>query len=384
MSQNGIDYQIRAYIGMDQDSDLPVSVSEWRQKARELLADGPWWYLEGAAGNNDTMNNNINAFQQYAIRPRYLRNVENREQNIEIFGKKYDSPFILAPIGVQSIIHKDAEMASAGAAAEMGVPFILSTVSSKSIEEISTAYPDSEKWFQLYPGKDEKVMESMIHRAEKAGYTAIIVTVDTTMLGWREQDLKNAYLPFLLGEGIANFTTDPEFRKRLSSTPENDMQSAIEEFLTIYVNPAFQWEDFKKIRKITRLPLLIKGITHIEDVRLAAKYGADGVIISNHGGRQVDGAIPAIKALEMACSEKLPITVLFDSGIRHGADAMKALALGASAILIGRPYCYALGVAGKRGVVRYLAQLKSELDLQMGLSGFNSLSALSSSDIIKI
>ncbi len=384
MTQFGLDYQLRVYTKIDPDSGLPVSLEEWRSAARRVLPDGPWGYLEGAAGSEDTMRENIKAFSRYRIRPGYLHDVSERNQSITLFGKKYDSPFIIAPIGVQSIIHKDAEYASAGAASSLGMPYILSTVSSVSIEDIAKKYPDSEKWFQLYPGKDENIMKSMVNRAEKAGYKVIIVTVDTTMLGWREQDLKNAYLPFLQGEGIANYITDPEFLKRLDNSPETDMQAAIQEFLMVYVNPAFTWNEFKKIRGWTKLPVLIKGINSKEDVDTAVKYGADGVIISNHGGRQIDGAISSLEALDQITADKnVNCTVLFDSGIRHAADAMKALALGADGILIGRPYCYAMAVAGERGIERYLNQLRAEFDLQMALSGYNSITALSRRVIFK-
>jgi lactate 2-monooxygenase len=384
MTQFGIDFQLKVYTKTDTDSDLPVSLESWRSAARKALDDGPWGYIEGAAGMEDTMKENIKAFSRYRIRPRYLHDVDDRNQSITIFGQKHDSPFIIAPIGVQSIIHKDAEYASAGAAASLNMPYILSTVSSVSIEDIAKKYPDSEKWFQLYPGRDENVMKSMVERAEKSGYRVIVVTVDTTMLGWREQDLKNAYLPFLQGEGIANFITDPEFLKRLDTTPEKDMQSAIEEFLMVYVNPAFTWNQFKKIRSWTKLPILVKGITSREDVDTAVKYGADGVVISNHGGRQVDGAISSLEALdEITAGKNINCTILFDSGIRHGADAMKALALGADGILIGRPYCYAMAVAGQRGIERYLNQLRAEFDLQMALSGYNSITALSRRILLK-
>jgi lactate 2-monooxygenase len=384
MTQFGIDFQLRVYTKTDGDSDLPISLESWRSAARNVLKDGPWAYVDGAAGNEDTMRENIHAFSRYRIKPRYLRNVCDRNQYVTLFGKKYSSPFILAPIGVQSIIHKDAEYASAGAAAELGMPYILSTVSSVNIEDIAKKYPGSEKWFQLYPGRDENIMRSMIKRAEASGYGSIVVTVDTAMLGWREQDLNNAYLPFLQGEGIANFITDPEFLKRLDKKPEEDMEAAVEEFLTVYVNPAFTWNEFKKVRQWTKLPLLIKGISSREDVDTAVKYGADGVIISNHGGRQVDGAISSLDALdEITKDSDVGCTVLFDSGIRHAADAMKAIALGADGVLIGRPYCYAMAVAGQRGVERYMNELRSELDLEMALAGYESITSLSRRMIFK-
>ncbi|WP_082180425.1 alpha-hydroxy-acid oxidizing protein [Acidiplasma cupricumulans] len=377
MMNYGIESQLKIYTKTNENYDLPISIEDWRRIAMETLNKNAWGYLEGAAGNEDTMNENRKAFLRYYIRPRYLRNVEGRDISIELFGKKFDTPFILAPIGVQSILHKDAEMATARAAANLKMPFVLSTVSSVSIEDIAKENKNSEKWFQIYPGRDKKIMKSMIERADNSGYSAIMVTVDTTMLGWREIDLKNAYLPFLEGEGIANYLTDPEFRSRLGKNPEDNIQDAIEEFLFVYVNPGFTWEDFSEIRKWTDLPLIIKGISSYMDVKKAFELKADAVVISNHGGRQVDGAIPSIDALnEITGNNKINGSILFDSGIRHAADAVKALALGAKAVLIGRPYAYALSVAGQRGVECYMNYLRSEMDLEMGLAGYSSIKEL--------
>ncbi|SMD31224.1 alpha-hydroxy-acid oxidizing protein [Picrophilus oshimae] len=375
MTNYGLNYQLRTYLKID-GNDMPVSINDWHDLAMKKLDNGPWGYLEGSAGSNDTEKNNERSFLKYRIRPRYLRDVSNIDMSIRLFGKRFETPFILGPIGVTSIIHNDGDIAIAKAAENLGMPFALSTVSSYSIEDVAKAAPNAERWFQLYPGRDKNIMKSMIRRAEKSGYSAIIVTVDTTMLGWRETDLKNAYLPFLLGYGIANYITDPEFNARLDKSPEEDMKAAIEEFLSIYVNPGFTWDDFSEIRSWTRLPLIIKGITHIDDVKKAFDYNADAVVISNHGGRQVDGAISSIDALHELSLNDINGTILFDSGIRHAADAFKAIALGASAVLIGRPYIYALAVAGQAGIERYMDQLRSEFNLEMALSGYGSLSEL--------
>ena len=377
MTNFGLDEEVKIYTGNDKDRDLPISVSDWREKARNKLSKEAWGYLEGGAGSEETVRENRRAFRRWKIRPRYLLDVNDRDLSVTLFGKRHETPFILAPIGVQEILNPEGEAATARAASHLGIPFVLSTVSSVSIEDIASIMGNSERWFQLYPGRDKNIMKSMVERAENSGYSAIVVTVDTTMLGWRERDLENAYLPFLEGKGIINYITDPEFRKRLKKNPKEDMQAAIMEFLAVYVNPSFSWTDFAEIRKWTELPILIKGITHPDDVELAFKNGADGVIISNHGGRQVDGAMSSIDALSLVDTEAYADKIfLLDSGIRHAADAVKALAMGASAVLIGRPYAYALSVAGSKGVERFMSMLRAEMDLQMALAGFRHISEL--------
>ena len=376
MTDEGTKYQTKIFTGVE-NRKLPQSVDEWMERARSTLTKDAWDYLEGGAGDEDTVHENRSAFKKWRIRPRYLKDVSKRTMEAEFLGQNRESPFILAPIGVQSILHKDGEIASARAAAKMNMPFILSTVSSITMEEIVKKSPEGEKWLQLYPAKDKNIIRSFIKRAEKAGYTAIVVTADTTMLGWRERDLNNAYLPFLRGEGLANFFSDPVFRRRLEKPPEEDLIKAIMEFISVYVNPFFSWEDFKEICSTTEIPVILKGITHREDVELAFKSGARAVVISNHGGRQVDGAISSLDALEeITGSGNLKGEILFDSGFRHAADALKAIALGASGILIGRPYAYALSVAGQEGIELYLEQVMAEMDLEMGLSGIKNLKEL--------
>jgi lactate 2-monooxygenase len=351
--------------------EWPVGVEEWRQRAQAALAEGPWGYLEGGAGSEATIGSNRAAFARWHIRPRYLRNVEDRDLSVELFGRRVPMPVLLAPIGVQSILHAEAELATARAAARHQVPFILSTVSSVPLETVAAAMGDAPRWFQLYPGRDPQVIQSFLDRAAGHGYTAIVVTVDTTMLGWRVRDLRHLYLPFLDGEGVANFFTDPVFRSRLARPPEEDPASAVQQFLATYVNPAFTWDDLRRIRRGTRLPLLVKGLTHPEDVRQAFDSGADGVVLSNHGGRQVDGAVAPLDVLpsvRQAVGDDA--IILLDSGIRHAADVLKAIALGANAVLLGRPYAYGLAVGGEAGVDEVLRQWQAELDLQLGLSGY--------------
>ncbi|MCL6515339.1 MAG: alpha-hydroxy-acid oxidizing protein [Alicyclobacillus sp.] len=363
--------------------EWPITADEWAARARERLPDGPWWYLEGGAGLESTMRANREAFDRWRIRTRLLRDVENRDLGVTLFGRALPAPFLLGPVGVQSILHPDAELASARAAAAFGVPFVLSTVSSVPLEQVAIAMGEAPRWFQLYPGRDPEIITSLIQRAERAGYGALVVTVDTTMLGWRAHDLKNAYLPFLQGQGLANYLTDPVFRSRLSRAPEEDMAAAIQHFLAVYVNPGFTWEDLERIRAQTRLPLLVKGITHPEDVRHAFHLGADAVIVSNHGGRQVDGGVAALDALVEVREALGPdVTLLMDSGVRCAADVVKALALGARAVLFGRPYVYALAVGGEQGVRRFIQHSLAELDLQMALAGLRCVGEIDRSCVM--
>ena len=385
MANLGLKYQTARYSLTDPYREFPQSLAQWKRLARQKMSEGGWGYLEGGAGVENTLKENIESFKKWKIRPRYLRNVGDRDLSISLLGRRQPTPFILAPIGVMSIINNEAEIGAAKAAGNFGIPFALSTVSSHTIEEVAAAAPATEKWFQLYPGKDMELVKNMIRRAEKSGYTTLVVTVDTTMLGWRERDLKNEYLPFLKGEGIANYVSDEVFLSGLDKKPEQDIMGAVMKFLSVYVNPEFSWEDLSEIIKFTKLPVILKGITHPEDVEIGIDAGVKGVVISNHGGRQVDGAISTIDALSMITDKKkVPVDIILDSGIRHAADAMKAISLGAKAVMIGRPYAYALAAGGQRGVEAYLNQITSEMDLQLGLSGFNSPSQLSRDSIIRI
>lgn len=384
MENRGLNYQTTRYTGMDPYREFPISIGEWRSAARTRMPEEAWGYLEGGAGSESTMNGNIEAFSKWKLRPRYLKDVSERDISARYLGRKESTPFILAPIGVMSIISRSGEVAAARAAGKFGIPFVLSTVSSSSIEEVASKAESTEKWFQIYPGKDVEIVKSMIRRAENAGYSTLVVTVDTTMLGWRERDLKNEYLPFLKGEGIANYLTDEVFLSRLQHKPEQDMNEAVLKFLSVYVNPSFSWSDLREIIRFTRLPVVLKGISHPDDVATAVESGVKGIVVSNHGGRQVDGAVSTIDSLA-AITDGVTVgaDIFLDSGIRHASDAMKAIALGARAVLIGRPYAYALAVGGERGVEAYLNQLTAEMDLQMGLAGFRSLDELDREAVLR-
>jgi lactate 2-monooxygenase len=359
--------------GLPAESRLPFAVEEWERRARAVLSPAAFGYLANGAGGEDTMRANREGFYRLRIWPRLGRDVAERDLTVTVLGTKSAAPFFLAPIGVQGILHPEGERAVARAAAEMRVPFVLSTVSSATIEEVAEIMGMAPRWFQLYAGRSREVMTSMIRRAESAGYDAIVITLDTTMLGWREADLTQAYLPFLTGEGVANYFSDPAFRGLLAKSPREDPQAAIAEWLRIFVNPSFSWADVRFIRETTKLPLLVKGILHPGDAGLAISHGADGIIVSNHGGRQVDGAAAAIDALPLVVDAvRGRVPVLMDSGIRRGADVVKALAQGAAAVLIGRPYAFALAAAGEAGVRQVIRNLLADVDLALGLSGRRS------------
>jgi lactate 2-monooxygenase len=356
---------------------IPAAISLLEQKAKEILAPPAFDYLAGGAGGEDTMRANREAFYRWRIVPRMLRDVSKRDLSVEILGARLPAPVILGPVGVQGIIHGDAEVASARAAASLGVPFTLSTVSSRSMEEVAQATENALRWFQLYWSKNPGLTASMLQRAERAGYKALVVTLDTPMLAWRERDLQHAYLPFLLGQGLANYFSDPVFRGLLPQPPEQNPAAAIQLWASLFPNTALTWKDIPFLRKHTKLPIILKGILHAGDAARALEAGADAVIVSNHGGRQVDGAIAALDALPSVVQEvNGRVPVLFDSGIRHGADVFKALALGAKAVLLGRLYMYGLAVEGEQGVREVLLNLLADLDLTLSLSGHTSCAGL--------
>jgi lactate 2-monooxygenase len=380
------DFQNEIYARglVDETPKLPLGSSGLEERARAALSTEAFGYVAGGAGAERTMQANLQAFERWKIVPRMLRDVSVRDLSSSVLGTPMPAPVMLAPIGVQSIVHPDAELAASRAAAAQGVPFILSTAASHTIEEVAEAMGEASRWYQLYWPKDRDLAESFVHRAEQAGYGAIVVTLDTWLLGWRPRDLSDAYLPFLKGEGVANYFSDPVFRAGLERTPEQDPGPAIGQWAYQFANPSVTWSDLAWLREQTRLPIVLKGILHPEDALRAVEEGVDGLIVSNHGGRQVDGAIGALDALpevSRAVGGELP--VLFDSGIRTGADIFKALALGADAVCLGRPYVWGLAVDGQEGVEHVLRCLLAELDLTLALSGYTAVGQLDGSSLIR-
>lgn len=377
---------MQIYLGglAGQKTRVPVPLALLEQKAREVLSPEAYDYVAGGAGGEDTMRANLEAFRRWRIVPRMLRDVSRRNLSVELLGLRLPAPVLLAPVGVQSIVHPDAETAAARAAATLGLPFILSTAGSRSIEKIAEAMGKAPRWFQLYWSKDPELTASMLGRAERAAYHAIVVTLDTQLLAWRERDLHHPFLPFLKAEGLANYFSDPAFRSKLARPPEEDAFSAVRHWANIYSNTELTWGNLAFLREHTRLPILLKGILHPDDAAKALDCGVDGVMVSNHGGRQVDGAIAALDALvKVVAVIKGRVPVLFDSGIRRGADAFKALALGARAVLLGRPYLWGLALAGEQGVREVLLNFLADFDLTLALCGYTSCAELNPETLVR-
>jgi isopentenyl diphosphate isomerase/L-lactate dehydrogenase-like FMN-dependent dehydrogenase len=381
-------YQYEIYLrGMDgQVPDLPVGWADLEAAASAAMEPGPHGYVFGGAGTEDTQRENLDAFRRWRLVPRMLRDVSTRDLRTTILGTELRAPVLLAPVGVQSIVHPDGELATARAAAAEGQAMIASTASSFTLEEIAEAGgPDAPRWFQLYWPRGEELAESFIHRAEAAGYRALVVTLDTWLLSWRPRDLQQAYLPFLRSVGIANYLADPVFRSTLAEPPEEDPQAAVGQFVGVFSNPTVTWEDLGFLRETTRLPILLKGILSVDDARTAREHGVEGLVVSNHGGRQVDGAIAALDALPAivdAVGDDLAIVL--DSGVRSGADVAKALALGADSVGVGRPYLHGLALSGEAGVRHVLKNLLAELDLTLALCGTTTPAELDPGALVRL
>jgi lactate 2-monooxygenase len=361
------------------------------------------------------------AFDRWGIVPRMLRDVSRRDLSLNLFGERLPTPLILAPIGVLEMAHAGADLATARAAAAEQVPFIFSNQASVPMETCAAAMGDGIRWFQLYWSTDDQLVISFLQRAEACGCRALVVTLDTPLLGWRPRDLDLGSLPFLRGMGIAQYTSDPVFCEgvaRAGTEPTTDTVkapnnlfsfgarqqqirrhpgplltklrsgaplAAVRRFLNIYSRASLTWKDLGWLREHTRLPILLKGILSPEDARLAIEHGMSGIIVSNHGGRQVDGAVAAIGVLPdvvKVAEGRLP--VLFDSGIRSGSDMFKALALGASAICLGRPYVYGLAIAGEQGVREVIQNILAEFDLTMALAGCATLEDVANATLQRI
>ena len=368
-------YQYEVYLaGLgDERPKYPLTYPELEAAAREKLGPEAYGYVAGAAGHETTERFNREAFERWRIVPRMLRDTSKRELTRTILGTELPAPLMLAPIGVQSIIHEDGELATARAAANTAVPFILSTAASNTIEDVAEAAGPNPRWYQLYWPSDDEVTKSFLGRAEAAGFSAIVVTLDTFYLAWRPRDLKQAYLPFLKGIGNQVYFSDPAFNAPLEKSFDEDSMESIGRWIGVYTHQTATWEKLSVIRDNTSLPVLLKGILHPQDAAKAAEIGIDGIVVSNHGGRQVDGAIASLDALP-AIVDAVPddYPVLLDSGVRSAADAFKAIALGASAVLLGRPFAWALALGGEEAVTAYLKGFLAELDLTLALSGYTS------------
>ena len=363
--------------------ELPCEPGQLEALARERFKPEPYGYVAGAAGTEGTARANREAFDRWRIVPRFLRDVSQRDLSTTILGTHFPAPVALAPVGVQGIVHDEAELAVARAAASLRVPMVLSTVSSYRMEEVAEAGGDSPRWFQLYWPRDRDVASSFIGRAKAAGFTALVVTLDTFILAWRPRDLSAAYLPFLQRMGLANYESDPAFLAGLEKSPDEDPGASVLRWMTMFGDPTKKWDDLVWLREQWDGPIVLKGVLHPDDARRAADAGMDGVVVSNHGGRQIDGEIASLDALPgvvEAVGDRM--TVLLDSGVRTGSDIVKALALGATAVLIGRPYVYGLGLGGEDGVRHVLRGLLAELDLTMALAGCRSVADVTAEEVL--
>jgi lactate 2-monooxygenase len=363
---------------------LPADLNDLEAAAREHLSPQAYGYIAGGAGSSDTVRENREALRRWRIVPRMLTDVSAPSYESTVLGTALAVPMLLAPVGVLRIAHPDGELAVARAAAAQGVPMILSTASSTAMEEVAVANEGGQRWYQLYWPKDRAVAASFLARAKAAGFSVLMVTLDTRMLAWRPQDLDQAYLPFLRGIGVQNYLTDPAFQAGLAGPATADQDAAILRWAQIFGDPSLTWDDLPFLREHWDGPIVLKGIQSAADARRAVDGGMDGIVVSNHGGRQVDGAVGALDTLPgIADAVGSQITVLFDSGIRGGADMVKALALGARAVLIGRPYAYGLGLAGQDGVRHVLRALRNEFELTMRLSGHARLDELGPGSLLR-
>ena len=374
------DHQISIYVdGMIGGTTpaITTDLASLETAAAQVLDPAPLGYIVPSAGGGSTARANVAAFERWRIVPRMLRDHATRDLSTEVLGTPMAAPVLLGPVGVQTLAHPDGELASARAATAMGLPFVQSTQADHSIEQVAEASGDGARWYQLYWPSDPELCESFLARARASGYTHLVVTLDTTMLGWRPQDLDRGYLPFLANQGIASYTTDPVFNARLEKPADEDPVGAGIAFAGVFPNPGLSWDQLPWLRERWPGPIVLKGVQHVDDARLARDHGVEGIVVSNHGGRQVDGAVASLDVLPgiaEAVGEQL--TVLFDSGIRSGPDVLKALALGADAVLLGRPYLYGLALGGQEGVEHVLRCLLAELDLTMGNAGCSTLADL--------
>lgn len=382
------DYQAEIYLkGMfaDEVPAFTTDLAALEERAAEVLDASALGYIVPSAGHGWTARANVEAFRRWRIVPRMLRDHAVRDHTTEVLGTRMPAPVAFGPVGVQTLAHPDGELATVRAAAELGLTYVHSTQASHSLEEVAEVGGDAPRWYQLYWPNDDELCVSLLERARDTGHTHLVVTLDTTMMGWRPVDLDRGFLPFLKGDGIANYTSDPVFRSRLEKPPEEDPTAAGIQFAGVFPNPGLTWERLPFLRDHWDGPVILKGIQSVEDARAAVEHGMDGIVVSNHGGRQVDGAVASLDVLPpIAEAVGDRITVLFDSGIRTGTDVVKALALGADAVLIGRPYLYGLALGGQAGVVHVMRSLLAEMDLTLANAGYTTHHELTPSSLVPV
>ncbi len=372
------DWQLGVYLGglVGEQPTLPMTYPELERQAEAAMSPEIWSYVAGGAGDEHTQRSNVTAFERWGLIPRVLAGASQRDLSVELFGSTLPTPLLLSPVGVIALCDPDGQgdLVTARAAAASGVPMVASTLMEVPMEEVADALGEEGRaWFQLYPPNDRELTESFVWRAEAAGYEAIVVTLDTLTLGWRPRDLSIASFPQLKGLCLANYFSDPVFLDKLEATPEEDMGAATGLWSRTFGNPRLSWDDLDWLRSITDLPMLLKGVCHPDDARRAVDAGIDGIWCSTHGGRQANGGLPAVECLPDVVAAAGDAPVVFDSGIRSGAEVVKALALGARAVGIGRPYAYGLAIGGQAGIEHVLSCLLAETDLIMAIDGYPSI-----------
>ncbi|TRD15672.1 alpha-hydroxy-acid oxidizing protein [Palleronia caenipelagi] len=357
--------------------EFPFSFAEWEEKATTLMSTSLLHYVAGGSGDQHTQTNNVEAFHHWGMTPRMLAAATERDLSIELFGMKLPTPLFMAPIGVTGIIDRDndGERACARAAAATGVPFCASTLTQVPMEKIPGSLGETPGFFQLYTPSDKQLAESFISRAEAAGFKALVVTLDTWMPGYRPRDLVRSNFPQLRGWCLANYFSDQRFLDILGQDPDKDVRATARAFASVF-GKSLGWEDLGWLRGTTKLPIVLKGICHPDDAKRAIDAGIDGIYVSNHGGRQANGGRAAIDMLPEVAEVCGDTPVLFDSGVRSGVDVVKALALGATAVGIGRPYSYGLAIGGAAGVEHVLRCLLAEAEIQMAIDGRADIASL--------
>ena len=373
------DLQLDIYLGglEGRFPKYPVDFASLERKAAEVL---PWWvhsYVAGGCGDEHTQRLNVSAFQKWGIVPRMLNGACERDLSVELLGIDLPTPLLMSPIGVIGLCAQDfhGDIHVAEAAARTGVPMIASTLTQDPMEAVAARFGETPGFFQLYTPRDRDLAASLVQRAEQAGFRAIVVTLDTWTTGWRPRDLNAASFPQLRGYCLENYFTDEHFLRRLVASPRDDLKAATREWIDIWGN-SLQWDDLDWLRSLTELPIALKGICHPDDARRALDHGMDAIYCSNHGGRQANGGLAAIDLLPGIVEAAGDMPVIFDSGVRSGSDVAKALAMGATAVGVGRPYAYALAVGGTDGVVQQLRAILAELDLLMAIDGYPSIEDL--------
>ena len=381
------DYQNEIYFAglSGRQPRFPMSFNELEAKAHATLPKSVVSYVAGGCGNERTQDANVTAFDRWGLMPRMFVGAAQRDMSIELFGMKLPTPLFMSPIGVIGICAQDGhgDIATARAAAQTGVPMVASTLTVDPLEDVAREFGATPGFFQLYTPTDRGLAESLVRRAEAAGFKAIVVTLDTWITGWRPRDLSEANFPQLRGLCLANYFSDQRFLAMLAKSPREDPSAAIMQWVRIFGNP-LTWDDLPWLRSLTKLPLLVKGICHPDDARRAIDGGVDGIYCSNHGGRQANGGIAALDMLPAVVKAAGKTPVLFDSGVRTGSDVVKALALGAAAVGVGRPYAYELALGGVEGIVHVLRCLLAEADLLMAVDGYPRLADLQPEALLRV